>query len=125
MIRFIVQLILVVAFSYGAQFIMPWWGVIIASALAGMIVNTKPFSAFLSGFIGLGALWFFLAYTIDAANHSLLSGKVATILGLDAGFQLILITTFLGAIIGGSSALTGNYFISIFKKTKINRSPYH
>jgi hypothetical protein len=125
MTRFILQLILVIAFSYASQFILPWWGVMIGSALATITIFNKALSSFFAGFLGLGALWFYLAYSIDVANQSLLSGKVAALFGLDNGFQMVLITALLGAIIGGFSALTGNYFIGIFKKTKINRSPYH
>lgn len=125
MIRFIGQLILVIAFSYASQFILPWWGVIVGSALATLLIYNKALSSFFAGFLGLGLLWFYLAYTIDTANQSLLSGKVAALFGLESGFQMVLVTALLGAIIGGISALSGNYFISIFKKTKINRSPYH
>lgn len=125
MIRFIGQLILVIVFSYVSQFILPWWGAMIGSALATLLVYNKGLSSFFAGFLGLGLLWFYLAYTIDVANQSLLSGKVATLFELESGFQMVLVTALLGAIIGGFSALTGNNFISIFKKTKINRSPYH
>lgn len=125
MIRFIGQLILVIAFSYASQFILPWWGVMVGSALATLLIYNKALSSFFAGFLGLGLLWFYLAYSIDTANQSLLSGKVAALFGLESGFQMVLVTALLGAIIGGVSALTGNYFISIFKKIKINRSPYH
>lgn len=125
MIRFIVQLILVITFSYASQFILPWWGVMASCALATLLVYNKALSSFFAGFIGLGGLWFFIAYSIDAANQSLLSGKVAALFGLANGMQILLVTALLGSIIGGVSALSGNYFIAIFKKTKINRSPYH
>ena len=125
MIRFIGQLIFVITLSFTSQFILPWWGVMIGSALATLLVYNKGLSSFFAGFFGLGLLWFYLAYTIDTANQSLLSGKVATLFSLESGFQMVLVTALLGAIIGGISALTGNYFIAIFKKIKINRSPYH
>lgn len=125
MIRFLLQLILVIAFGYASHFMLPWWGVMVTSALATILVYNKGISSFLAGFIGLGGLWFYLAYSIDIANQSLLSGKVAALFSLASGFQMVLVTALLGAIIGGFSALTGNYFISIFKKVKINRSPYH
>ncbi len=125
MIRFIGQLILVMVLSYTSQFMLPWWGVMIGSALATILVYNKGFFSFFAGFIGLGALWFYLAYSIDNANQSLLSGKVAALFGLESGFQMVLVTALLGAIIGGFSALTGNYFIAMFKKVKKKHSPYH
>ena len=126
MIRFILQLILVIAFSYVSQYIFPWWGVMIGSALAAILVYNKGLSSFFAGFIGLGSLWFYLAYSIDAANKSLLSNKVATLFSLETGFQMVLVTALLGAIIGGFSSLAGNYFIALFKKEeKKSNSPYH
>jgi len=125
MIKFILQLILVVALSYLSHFILPWWGVLVGSTLATIFVYNKALSSFFAGFIGLGTLWFYMAYQIDIVNQSLLSNKVATLLGLTSGFHLVIVTALLGALIGGISALTGNYFIALFKKEKINRSPYH
>ena len=125
MIRFIGQLILVITLSYASQYILPWWGVMLGAALATMLVYNKGLSAFFAGFIGLGALWFYLAFSIDTANQSLLSSKVAALFSLASGFQMVLATALLGAIIGGVSALTGNYFSALFKKVKKNYSPYH
>ncbi|VAW27658.1 hypothetical protein MNBD_BACTEROID06-1023 [hydrothermal vent metagenome] len=124
MVRFIIQLILVIAFAYLAQFFMPWWGAMVASALATIIMYGKGFNSFMAGFIGLGGLWFFLAQSADSANQSLLSSKVATLLGLSSSFQLILATAVIGALIGGFSALTGSLFVSMFKKEKKSNSPY-
>lgn len=125
MIRFIGQLILVITLSYISQYVLPWWGPMVGAALATMLIFNKGLSSFFAGFIGLGTLWFYLAYSIDTANQSLLSSKVAALFSLESGFQMVLITALLGAVMGGFSALTGNYFIAMFKKTKINRSPYH
>ncbi len=125
MIRFIIQLILVVLLSYLAQFFMPWWGAMIAAALATIMVYSKGFSSFLAGFIGLGGLWFILAQRLDSANQSLLSSKVAALLGLGSSMQLIVVTALIGALIGGFSSLTGSLFVSMLKKEKKSNSPYH
>ncbi|MCF6351481.1 MAG: hypothetical protein L3J06_00575 [Cyclobacteriaceae bacterium] len=126
MIRFIFQLLLVVILSYLAQFFMPWWGAMVAAALATIIVYGKGFPSFLAGFIGLGGLWFILAQRLDSANQSLLSSKVAALLELGSSMQLILVTVLIGALIGGFSSLTGSLFVSMLKKKeKKSNSPYH
>ncbi len=125
MIRFAIQLILVVTLSFLAQYVLPWWGVMAGAALATIIVYTKGFYSFLAGFSGVGGLWFFLANSLDTANQSLLSGKVAALLGLESSMQLILATALVGALIGGFSSLTGSLFASMLKKEKKSNSPYH
>lgn len=125
MIRFVIQLILVVLLSYASQWVLPWWGVMIGTGLASVLVYNKGLSSFLSGFIGVGGLWFVTAYLIDKANNSVLSTRVAELFTLSSGMQMVLITALLGAILGGVSGLTGNYLISIFKRTKKYDSPYH
>lgn len=125
MIRFIIQIVLVVMLSFLAQYILPWWGVMIAVSLATIIVYNKGFYSFLAGFIGLGGLWLFQAQYLDSINQSLLSGKVATLLGLGSSLQLILVTALIGALMGGFSGLTGSQFVPLFKKEKKSNSPYH
>ena len=125
MIRFIIQLIVVVILSYASQWVLPWWGVMVGAGLATIFVYNKGFSSFLAGFIGVGGLWFVLAYLINEANHSVLGTRVAELFQLSSGMQIVLITALLGAILGGLSGLTGNYFIAIFKRAKKYNSPYH
>ncbi len=124
MIRFIIQLILVVLLAFFAQYILPWWGVMLGAGLATTILYNKGFYSFLAGFVGVGGLWFFIANNLDSANQSLLSGKVATLLGLSSSLQLILATALIGALIGGFSSLTGNLFVSMLRKEKKSNSPY-
>lgn len=125
MIRFIIQLVLVMLLSYASQWVLPWWGVMVGAGLATLLIYNKATSSFFAGFIGVGGLWFIMAYLIDRANDSVLSSRVAELFQLSSGTQLVMITALLGAILGGLSGLTGNYFIAIFKKTKKNYSPYH
>ena len=125
MIRFILQLALVALFSYISQWLMPWWGVMVGAGLATAVVYNKATSSFFAGFLGVGILWFIVAFTFNSANDSILSTRVAELFKLSSGLQLVLVTALLGAIIGGLSGLTGNYFVAMFKKTKKNYSPYH
>ena len=112
------ELILVVALSYLAQFFLPWWGVMVGAAFAGLIINNKGGISFLMGFFGVAILWFAQAYMIDAANASILSNKVAGIFTLSSGFMMILVTSLIGGICGGFGALTGKMAGDLFRKEK-------
>jgi hypothetical protein len=112
------ELILVIALSYLAQFFLPWWGVIIAAAFAGLIINNKGGISFLMGFFGVAILWFLQAYMIDSANESILSEKVAGIFTLSSGFMMMIITALIGGICGGLGALAGKFGGDVFRSDK-------
>jgi hypothetical protein len=64
---------------------------------------------FLSGFLGIFILWGFLSLWIDLKNESILSGKIAQIIPLGgSSVLLILVTAFVGAIVGGFAAMAGS-----------------
>jgi hypothetical protein len=66
--------------------------------------------SFLSGFIGVFLLWEILAWWIDYKNNSILSHKIAEIFPLGGSSVLIiLLTSFVGALVAGFGALTGSY----------------
>ena len=97
----------------------------VGAGLATILIYNKGVSSFFAGFLGVGGLWFVMAYLINSANDSVLSTRVAELFKLSSGMQMVLITAVLGAILGGLSGLTGNYFAEMFKKTKKSNSPYH
>ena len=96
--------------AYVLQTILPWWSVVIASFAISFFISTKGLSSFLSGFLGIGILWFALATIIDYQTDSILTDRVAGIFSLPASQLLILITSIIGGLAGGFGALTGSYF---------------
>lgn len=122
--RFLIQLILIGILAYISQFILPWWTVIIAAGLGGMIIKSKGFTAFGAGFLGVAILWFIQMYFIDSANESLLATKVSAIFTLNSAFLLMIISAIIGGLAGGFGALTGKLFRDLFKKKKEVYSVY-
>ncbi len=93
------------------QLVLPWWIVVIAAALLSFIINAKSaFAAFLSGFLGIGALWFCYALFIHLKTGGILTPKVAAVLTLSNSFLLLIITALIGGLVAGMGALTGNLF---------------
>lgn len=108
--KFFVTIVLIVLLSFLSGLYLPWWGFALAACLVGALIQQRPWLAFLAGFLGLFLLWGGLAFFIDSANNSLLSAKIAQILPLSgSSILLILVTGFVGGLVGGGAALTGNY----------------
>jgi hypothetical protein len=93
--------------SWGVMLFFPWWTFVIPCVIAGVIGPDRGFKAFLSGFIGVGLMWFILAAFADWQNSYVLTSRMADILSLNATWLLYLITISIGAVIGALSCLTG------------------
>jgi hypothetical protein len=116
--RFLFKAILIAVLAFfGADF-LPWYGVVLAAFLGSVFIQSNNLVAFLSGFVGIGLLWFTMAWLIDYETGSILTDKVAGIFSLPSGLLLVVLTGFIGAIVGGFGALTGNSFRRIFESTK-------
>jgi len=103
------------SFAIGLFTVLPWYSFVFCALLVAVAIHQKPFKAFLAGFIALFLLWCMLALITDNANEHLLSKKVAEILPLNGNYILLIILTgFVGGLLGGMSALTG----SLLRKIK-------
>ena len=108
--KFFSALIITALLSFIAGLFLPWWGIAVASFLAAIVVYQKAGFAFLSAFFGLFLLWSTLAFWIDTKNESILSMRVAELLGIgNNSFLLILITGMIGGLVGGIAALPGSF----------------
>jgi hypothetical protein len=115
--KFFVSLILTILLSLVASLYMPWWGFALVAFLVSAAIHQKPGKAFLCGFTALFLLWGGLAFWMDMKNQSLLSHKVAQVLPLGGNqMLLILVTAFIGALVGGMASLTGSYLRQTAKK---------
>lgn len=108
--KLLVATILTALLSFVAGLYLPWWSIAIAAFLSVLLIPLRSSRAFLSGFLGVFLLWFFLALWIDVKNQGILSRKVAEIFPLaGSSFLIILVTAIVGAVVGGFAALSGSY----------------
>ena len=114
--RFIIKIMLIAALAYFTGLFMPWWGIVVAGAVVSFLIPTSSFSAFVSGFIGVGLLWLVLSWQIEIESKGILTEKVARIFTLDDPILLVLAAGIIGALCGGFGSLTGNSFRQIFLK---------
>ncbi len=119
--KFLITTLLIALLSFLSGLYLPWWFFALATCLISALIPQRPFWAFLSGFLALFLLWGGLAWGIDTANNGILSGKIAQILPLGgSSFLLILVTAFIGALVGGGAALAGSFLTTRKKSRDLN-----
>lgn len=110
MIKFLVSVALIALLSFVAGLFMPWWSLALGAFAVSALIPLKPFHSFLAGFLGIFLLWGGIALGIDQMNNSILSAKIAAVLPLGGSVTvLILVTAFIGALVGGGAAITGSF----------------
>ncbi|HEY4289682.1 MAG TPA: hypothetical protein VGN00_21425 [Puia sp.] len=110
MIKFLVSILLIALLSFVCGLFLPWWTIGVAAFVVSALIPLKPLHAFFAGFLAIFLLWGGLAFGIDQQNNSILSAKIAAILPLGGSvIALILVTAFVGALVGGGAAITGAF----------------
>ena len=100
----------IACFAIGLYTVLPWWSFAITNFIIALAIPQKPLVSFLTGALGVGAIWAGLATGIDMANNHLLSTKVANILPLHGSYVLlIVITAVVGFLIGGMASMTASF----------------
>lgn len=109
-IKFCTATILTALFSFSCVLFFPWWAIAISAFVVAIVVKQNSLYSFLSGFIALFLSWGIHALIIDTKNNHLLATKVAGILKLgESSFPILVLTAFIGGLIGGLGALTASY----------------
>ncbi len=107
--KFIIALLLTAILAYFGGIYFPWWTIAVAAFLVPLLIVQPPFRSFLTGFLAVFLLWAYLAWQADNANEGILSERISPLIpGPDNALFLILITGFLGGLLGGLGALTGS-----------------
>jgi len=121
----LIAIILTAIFSLVLGIYFPWWSIAIAAFGISLAVSQNSLAAFSSGFLGVFIAWGLYSFLIDRANESILSTRIADLLPLggNPGF-LILFTAVLGGLIGGLSALSGNFLIRPGKSRRDSENYY-
>src|SRR5574338_639086 len=111
--KLIVAIILTALLAFIGGIYMQWWSLALAAFFIALLIPQKAGKAFLSGFLGVFILWAALAWRINMKNESILAKKIATVLPLGGNeYVLILVTAFIGGVVGGFAAMSGSYLRS-------------
>jgi len=115
--RFILQVTLTALLSYIAEQWLPSWAVVLCAGIVAMIIRSNKSTAFLAGFVAISLLWMVKASVIDVRTHSILSTKIAPLLGFQSPIVLILLTGLLGGVLGGLGGLSGHQLYTLVRHT--------
>jgi len=122
--RFIVRLILIIAFCYLAELYFPWWSIAAVAFLVSLLIQGSFFSVFVSAFLGVGLLWSGMAWKIDHETQSILTSKIAELFYLSENAYLILVTGAVGGLVAGIAAMAGNSLRKLFNGEKRSSKYY-
>lgn len=98
-------------------FFFSWWILLISALVLGAFLFTSAKAAFTIGFAAGAAAWLIQVLYIEIANQSILSSRIAEMLGAGSGWIVILITTLLGGLLVGPGSLTGYLFRRTWLRT--------
>ena len=105
--RFLLSIILIALLSAGAEFLLPWWSCAVVCFLVAMFARQSGGRAFVMGFLGVGIFWLVAALMRDIPNDHILSTRMAALFKLPNYWLYILVTVFIGGLVGGMSAWVG------------------
>ena len=113
--RFALKVIMIAILAFLLQQVLPWWIIALASFFIALIIKSSGFTDFMSGFLGIGLLWLSMAWWIDFETNSILTTKIARLLGVGQAYIVILATGLIGSLVGGLGALSGHFVRKSFK----------
>ena len=115
--KLVVAILLIGLLSFIAGIFLPWWVLAVIAFGVGLLVPQRPFFSFLAGFLGIFLMWAVVAAWIDSQNGGLLSQKIAALFPLGgSSVLLILVTSFIGGLVGGFAALSGSLLRGIITR---------
>lgn len=110
--KFIAHIIVVALICWLFQVFLPWWSIAIGAFATGLIFKQNGFVSFLAGLLGVGILWFIMAFVIHSSTDGILSDRVAAIFPTKTVGLLLLVTALIGGLVGGFSSMTGGLITS-------------
>lgn len=124
---FFIKVLIIAILSFLLTFFLPWYIPFIVAFLTGIILSNKPGNNFISGFFGVGLFWLGYALFLDIRNDHVLSAKIAALFSdslktdISVGI-LLLVTTLLGALLGGLSAMAGAMIVDDGSRARLRKA---
>jgi hypothetical protein len=119
--KFILNVILAALIAAILQWTLGyWWLVGVAAFFIGTLTGGRSgMRSFFIGFWGIALLWAGYAFYQSFPNEFMLAEKMATIFQLKGNsFAMLGITALVGGLVGGMSALSGNWLYKVVVKKK-------
>lgn len=109
---FFIKFFSILLLSFLCTLFLPWYFPFIICFAIGLILSNLKGNNFIAGSLGVGLFWLIYILYLDFGNQHLLSQKIAHLFSDSLGTSisstlLIIITTILGALLGGLSCMAG------------------
>jgi predicted lysophospholipase L1 biosynthesis ABC-type transport system permease subunit len=98
------------------SFVLPWWIIALVSFLAAFWIARGTAHAFWSAFAAIFIVWAVVALFKSVPNNHILATRVSHLFFLPHWSLLLLITSLIGGLVAGMSALSGVMVRRVFKK---------
>jgi hypothetical protein len=108
--------LLIALLSFLLQFFLPWWIIAVVAFGVALWKASSGGNAFLSGFLAIVLVWTVMAGFIHIHTEGILSNKIAALFYLPSPLLLIIITAFIGGLVGGMAALSGFFVRKLFER---------
>lgn len=106
----LLRIALIATLASIAQLFLPWYSIAFVALLVEFVLGKRDATKFFSGFYGIAIPWMALSAYIDVRSESILSVRILDMFKLSQyGFVLVIITGFLGGLIGGSASSLGGW----------------
>ena len=100
--------LIILILSLASGFLSPWWIVAIAAFVPALFTGKTPGVSFWSGFGAVFIAWAILALFKSIPNQHILASRVVQLFPLPNNWiWLLLVTAFIGGLVGGMAALSG------------------
>ena len=123
--KFFVSLILMALLSFVACLYLPWWSIAVCCFIVSVAFRQSSGRSFSAGFLALLLLWGGLSIWISTQNDHLLARKMSAVIFKSSNeWLMILVTAFIGALIGGLSAWAGGFVWPRVNRSKLHSRPW-
>ncbi len=107
--KFGLNTVIIGVLSFIAGWLGWWiWSFAVIAFLVAFVVNDSGGKSYLAAFAIVGVIWFLVANILNVANEGQLSSMVADLLKVPSSTQLLYVTSLIGALVAGFSAMTGS-----------------
>lgn len=84
-----------------------WYAYVLAILLLSLLFSTAETRAFWLGFSSVFMAWLILTLVFDLKNDSILSQRIAVLFKLPSKWLLMVLSAFIGALLGGIASWLG------------------
>ncbi len=112
--RIIIATFFIALLAFAAEYYWPWWIIAVVSFVIIFLFNLNPGRGFIAGFLGIAVCWLAVVLWRDILNDHILSQRMATLFGLPNYSLFIIVTVFVGGLVGGLAGWSGSQVRRIF-----------